>query len=228
MTCGDIMAENFARMFYASKEWRALRRNLIIERGNICACCGKVIANTSLLIGHHKISLTRENIFDCNITLNPQNIEIICFDCHNKEHRRYGSNGHDVYIVYGSPLSGKGALVNQLFVRGDLILDIDKIYQSISGMGLYDKPNNLRFNVFAIRDKIIDMIKTRYGNWNNAYIIGGYPNKEERERLARELGAEVIYCEATKEECYKRALKHGRYSDEWIKYIDKWWANMTT
>jgi len=34
-----------------------------------------------------------------------------------------------------------------------MILDIDKLYECISGQSLYDKPNNLRFNVFALRDK---------------------------------------------------------------------------
>jgi hypothetical protein len=104
-----------------------------------------------------------------------------------------------------------------------MILDIDKLYECISGQALYDKPNNLRYNVFALRDKMLDMIKTRYGEWHDAYVIGGYPNIFERERLAKELGAELIYCESTKEECYSRAYALKDVKVDWIKYVEKWW-----
>ena len=218
------MAQSFARRLYTSKAWIDLRFNLIIERGPICQRCNKVMVDTSKLIGHHSVTLTPQNINDINITLNPKMIELICFDCHNAEHKRYGYNRHDVFIVYGSPLAGKTTLVNQLSQYGDMILDLDKLYECISGQSLYDKPNNLRFNVFALRDKMIDMIKTRYGEWHDAYIIGGYPNKFERERLAKELGAELIYSEATKEECFNRAIALQAVKNDWIKYVDKWWA----
>jgi len=217
------MAQRFSKQLYTSKAWTNLRFNLIIERGPKCQRCGKVMIDTSKLIGHHKITLTPININDLNITLNKDNIELICFDCHNNDHRRFGNNQHNVYIIYGSPLSGKNTLVNQLSNYGDMVLDIDKLYECISNQPLYDKPNNLRFNVFAIRDKIIDMIKTRYGDWYDCYIIGGYPNKQERERIVRDLGAELIYVESTKEECYQRVVDSGK-SKEWYKYIDKWWS----
>lgn len=219
------MAQDFAKKLYCSKVWQDFRFNLILERGPKCQRCGKIMLDTSKLIGHHKIILTAQNINDPNITLNKKNVELICFDCHNKEHRRYGSR-HNVYIVYGSPLSGKTTLVNQLASFGDMILDIDKLYECISGQALYDKPNNLRFNVFALRDKMLDMIKTRYGDWYDAYVIGGYPNKHERGRLAKELGAELIYVESTKEECYARAASdHNKKS--WEPYIGKWWSEFT-
>lgn len=219
--------EEFAKKFYASKAWRDLRMAIIAERGPVCQRCGRVIANTIQIIGHHKIHLTPDNIDNPQIALNQNNIELICFDCHNKEHRRYGYANRGVFIVYGSPLAGKRTLVNQLLGRGDLLLDMDAIYQCISGMERYDKPNNLRFNVFALRDKLLDMIKTRYGQWHDAYIIGGYPNKQERERLAKELGAQIIYCEATQEECLLRAQAMGTRAKEWEGYVAKWWEAAT-
>lgn len=221
------MAEDFAKKFYTSKAWRALRFRLILERGQKCERCGRIIADVSKLTGHHKMHLTPQNINATEITLNPDNIEIVCFDCHNAEHERYGySAGHNVYIVYGSPLSGKTSFVNQVAKRGDMILDTDKIYQCISGLELYDKPNSLRFNVFAIRDKIIDMIKTRYGSWHDAFVVGGYPRREERQRLAAQLGAELVYMEASPEECLARADCRPD-AGEWRRYIEKWWDAYT-
>ena len=37
---------------------------------------------------HHKIRLTPENINDPNISLNWENLEMLCKDCHEKEHDR--------------------------------------------------------------------------------------------------------------------------------------------
>lgn len=224
------MSKGIVRQFYLSKEWTELRSNLIIERGPVCVRCKRLFTDTSKLIGHHIEELTEKNVHDFNISLNKDKIEIICHKCHNKEHRRFGYNKHKVYIVYGAPLSGKQTIVNQLSRHGDLILDLDKIYEAISGQEIYDKPNNLRFNVFAIRDKIIDMIKTRYGSWCDAYIIGGYAIKNEREKLANDLGAETIFCNTTKEECLRRLEVDDRRKyakEEWSKYIEKWFDDYT-
>jgi hypothetical protein len=221
------MAQPFSKQLYASKAWTDFRFNLIIERGPVCQQCGKVMIDSSKLIGHHTITLTPLNINDPHTTLNKSNVKLFCFNCHNSIHRRYGYNQHNVFIVYGSPLSGKTTLVNQLAERGDMILDIDKLFECISGQSLYDKPDNLRFNVFALRDKMLGMIKTRYGKWMDAYVIGGYANKQGRERTARELGAELIYAESTRDECYRRAAALTDVKSDWVKYIDKWWDEYT-
>jgi hypothetical protein len=165
--------------------------------------------------------LTEQNVDDANISLNPTLIEIICDTCHNEEHRRFGYT-QKVYIEYGSPLSGKNTLVNDLMRRGDIIVDTDALWQAITHQPLYDKPDNCRFNIFKVRDELIEQIKMRYGSWIDAYIIGGYPEKYERERLAQSLGAELIYCESTKEECLRRLYESNK-PDNWKQYIESWW-----
>lgn len=216
------MAKPWAKKFYASKAWRELREVLINERGPVCAKCKNIIADTSKLIGHHKIQLTPENINNPDIALNPDNIELVCYDCHNKEHKRFGNSSHNIYLIYGAPCSGKSTMLNQLKERGDLVIDMDLLYMAISGCSMYDKPDNLKLNIFRVRDLLLDHIRTRYGKWNDAYIIGGYPRKQEREELAMKLGAELIYCEATIDGCLARAERRGVYADEWQGYIKKW------
>lgn len=209
--------------FYTSKPWRDLAYNLKIAAGGKCNRCDFQVINQEdfkYLIGHHKVELDEVNIDDPSIALNPELIEIICHSCHNKEHRRFG-NKKNVYIVYGSPLSGKSTMVRELMQYGDLVLDLDEIWKAVSFQDEYVKPNNLRFNVFKVRDDILDQVKTRYGNWYDCYIIGGYPDKYERQRLADTLGAELIYCESTKEECTERAMEDNR-PEQWIKYIEDW------
>ena len=207
--------------FYISKPWRDLTYNLKVERGGKCERCGYRPNPFTLLIGHHKKELTEDNVQDVTISLNPSLIEIICQKCHNKEHNRF-HNTHKVYIVYGSPLSGKTTLVRDMMRYGDIVLDLDELWQAITLQPKYIKPNNVRFNVFKLRDELLDQIKTRYGKWDDAYIIGGYPDKYERERLAKEIGAELIYCESTKEECLERRIKSNK-PIEWDDYIREWW-----
>lgn len=210
--------------FYKSKEWTNLLQNLKLERvkedGKLyCEYCNSEITRKYDCIGHHKIILTQTNVNDYNISLNPDNIMLIHFACHNKIHDRFGNaKAKKVYIVYGSPCAGKTTWVNKVADINDLILDIDKIWECITISDRYNKSNRLKQNVFGIRDCILEQIKTRLGMWSNAYVIGSYPLKMDRQRLADRLGAELVYIEETKENCLERAK-----NEEWKKYIEKWW-----
>ncbi|OOM81777.1 hypothetical protein CLPUN_09610 [Clostridium puniceum] len=217
--------------FYASSKWRNFRLNLILERskehgGVICEKCGKLIVNPIDIHAHHKTELTTENVNDHNISLNPELIELICHDCHDKEHHRFGYKPpKKVYLVYGPPLSGKKTFVKENMERGDIVIDMDKLYEAVSMQRPYDKPNNLLTNVINIRTLLLDNIKTRYGKWYNAWIIGGYADKFKRERLAEGIGAELVYIEATKEECCARLnvdIDREHMIIEWEKYINEW------
>lgn len=220
------MEINHIHKFYTSKQWRDLSYKLKMDRHGKCERCHKSILDFKYLIGHHKIELTEDNIHDVSITLNPELIEIICHTCHNKEHKRFGGHKKSIYIVYGSPLSGKTTLVNDLMEYGDIVMDMDAIWEALSFQDRYIKPDNLRFNIFKIRDELLDQIKMRYGDWYNAYIIGGYPDQYEREKLSKMLGAELIYCESTKEECVKR-FEESNKPEAWLTYIDSWWDKFT-
>ena len=224
------MAEPWAAKFYNSKEWKDLRGQLIVAAKYTCQKCGKnLVLNPSRLVGHHKIKLDPQNILDVNISLNPQNIEIICKECHDEEHKRYRYSGsHNVYLVYGAPCAGKSTWVNQTAERGDLLLDMDAVFYAISGCPMYDHPKNLNKTAYAVRDTILEQIRMRAGAWHDAYVIGGYPRKLQRETLAGRLGAEVVYIETTPEEAKARAMtSRGALASEWCGYIDKWFKEFS-
>src|SRR5690554_2281415 len=127
--------------FYCSKPWRDLSYNLKIEAKGKCNRCDFQVVNEEdfkYLIGHHKIELDGNNVDDPSIALNPELIEIICHKCHNKEHKRFG-NKKNVYIVYGSPLSGKSTLVREIMQYGDIVLDMDALWQAVSFQDEYIK-----------------------------------------------------------------------------------------
>lgn len=222
--------------FYRSSEWGDLLKHEKIKRINksgelICEYCGKPIVKKYDCIGHHKEELTEDNVNDYNVSLNPDNVSLVHHKCHNIIHNKLQHSRRSVYIVYGSPLSGKTTYVNQIRNDGDLIIDIDSIWECISGCDRYIKPNRLKSVVFGMRDYLFDCIKYRRGKWTNAYIVGGYPLISERERLAKELGAELIFINTPKEECISRLFSVSETDNrdyvEWSGYIDEWWDRYT-
>lgn len=84
------MAKDFARAFYASAKWKRTQAAVMRAYCYQCQRCGKPAK-----IVHHKTWLTPDNINDPNITLNWDNLEPLCQDCHNAEHQQNGGDTVD-------------------------------------------------------------------------------------------------------------------------------------
>ncbi|GIW49194.1 MAG: HNH endonuclease [Caloramator sp.] len=80
------MARDFAKRFYNSKEWEECRKAYFVHRYGICERCGQPGD-----IVHHKIYLNPSNINNPAISLSFENLELLCQECHNKEHGKKGS-----------------------------------------------------------------------------------------------------------------------------------------
>lgn len=94
------MAKDYARGFYNSGAWRKTQAAYMASQNYLCERCGKVAC-----IVHHKKYITPKNISDPSVTLNWDNLESLCMDCHNTEHHggaicadglRFDSNGNIV------------------------------------------------------------------------------------------------------------------------------------
>lgn len=211
------------RTFYQSKDWCTFRERLIEERTDedgfvICAHCGKPIVKKYDIIGHHIRELTEDNVNDALVALNPENVELIHFKCHNKAHQRFNGFRQYVYIVHGSPCAGKTTWVKENAYDDDLIVDLDRIWECICLSDRENKPNRLRANVFGLRDCLTEQVAMRKGKWRNAYIIGGYPLPTDRERICTMLGARCIHIDTPKDVCLSRAV-----NDDWRQYIEEYW-----
>ena len=75
------MARDFSKKFYNSKEWIKSREAFKQSKYGICERCGMPGEEV-----HHKIYLTPDNINNPYITLNWDNLELLCSSCHSKEH----------------------------------------------------------------------------------------------------------------------------------------------
>ena len=223
------MAIDPIHAFYCRKDYLDLAQAEKIKSGGICAHCGKIF-DLQELRPHHKIELTLDNIDDPNITLNPNNIEVICHDCHNAIHNRFGNviTAKRIFLVYGSPCSGKTTYVQSVATRNDIIVDLDKIHKSICICGMYDKPDATKQVAFRIKDLLLDQIETATtrSRWQNAYIIGTYPERYDREEIERRFNAELVHISTPKEECIKRVyqdIQRQSVRDAVVGWIDNYW-----
>lgn len=211
--------------FYKSADWKKFRDIIIAERtapdGFIYdEYSGQPIIKAYDIVLHHKEPLTFENVNNPMISLNPDNIMIVSHASHNEIHNRFNLYQRQrVYIVHGAPLSGKKTFVQQAKGDRDLVVDIDRLWSAITMEPLYVKNNYLKSNVFEIRNALIDQVRTRTGQWTTAWIIGGYPRRGERERLADRLGAELIHIDTSKAECMDRLAQDTGRGPAWAEYI---------
>ena len=90
--------EEFADAFYKSFAWKKCRDSYLNSVGRLCERCaakGLIVPADQV---HHKIKLTPQNINDPMVSLNHDNLEALCIDCHQAEHKKWrwrcDSDGH--------------------------------------------------------------------------------------------------------------------------------------
>lgn len=94
------MAKEYAKSFYNSSAWKKCRNGFMKSKNYICERCG----GTAYIV-HHKKHITPSNINDMNITLNWDNLQALCLDCHNVVH------GNGEATIKGVSFDEKGDLI---------------------------------------------------------------------------------------------------------------------
>lgn len=83
--------------FYTSKKWKKVRADAIKKNKikynctiPVCEKCENKITNKrgnfGKVVGHHKIEINQDNMYDEAITLNVDNVQCLCHMCHNEIH----------------------------------------------------------------------------------------------------------------------------------------------
>lgn len=237
--------------FYNGQDWANCKAQVTQERlregALYCEHCGKVILksfnpnernNRNAVVYHHIKELNNFNVNDASISINPKNIMVVHWQCHNEIHNRFNGNGQStkferkVYLITGPSCSGKTSFVRERIQEGDIVLDIDDIWQMVSGMPRYIKPNKLKNVVFNIRNEMKKNIAGGVGYWRNAFILESLPVATDRKNEAERYKAhsvEVIVMEATREECLKRLYSdpQGRDIKKYEEYINNYFDDFT-
>lgn len=127
-----------------------------------------------------------------------------------------------VYLIYGSPCSGKTTYIKEHKQRCDLVCDVDYLYSAIT----MDDPHNAELYTHEIacdlNDVLLDIIRDRKGNWKNAYVVSLANTDEKVEKAKERVNAdECIFIDTSFEECMKRAKERPFYF-QWI--IEEWFS----
>lgn len=73
------------KKFYSSSAWQKQRKYKMQQENYRCNRCGGLAEDV-----HHKITLAESNVNEFDISMNLDNLECLCRDCHNKEtHGKY-------------------------------------------------------------------------------------------------------------------------------------------
>lgn len=67
--------------FYNSKPWITLRNRIRSTKRMRCDMCGRLIHSKSIV--DHIIEIDETNYKDESITLNEDNLQLLCLECHN-------------------------------------------------------------------------------------------------------------------------------------------------
>lgn len=235
--------------FYNGQDWANCKAQVTLERlkdgALYCEHCGGVIVksfnpaannNKGAIVYHHKKYLDNQNVNDASISINPDNIAVVHWGCHNEIHNRFNGTAvkveRKVYLITGAPLSGKTTFVREHMQEGDLVFDIDDLWQILSGQPRYIKPNTLKSMVFNLRLAVKEQIQKGSGGWRNAYIIESLPLATDRKREAERYKAhntEIITIDTSREECINRlhAMPNGRDIKAYEEYINNYFDDYT-
>lgn len=215
------------KTFYKSPQWRKFREYVISERLSrdgdiICEHCKKPIINNYDIIAHHcNTYLSESNVNDLDISLNPDNIALVHMACHNKIHFEKGFRRKSVIVVYGSPAAGKSTYLNNVVGESDLIIDIDRIYEALNNY----RNNKLLGTVMDTYRFLLDIAKTRKGNWTQCFVVT--TSIFTARRLINQVDAdEVIHIDTPKDICYKQADKKIKKFDGYKDFLDKYWSEV--
>ena len=90
MRMEEDMAQAFAKKFYSSKAWQDCRNEYMKRAHYLCENCLRKGIYKPAEIVHHKIELDPVTIERPEITMNFDNLEAVCRECHNIYHDNRG------------------------------------------------------------------------------------------------------------------------------------------
>ena len=130
-----------------------------------------------------------------------------------------------VYLVYGSPCSGKTTYIKEHIKSGDIVCDVDRLYSAISFNEEHQTELYAQEVASMLYSDLLDIIRDRKGNWKNAYVVS-LANTDERLKaeMKRINADEAIFIDTPYKVCIERAKERPFYFQfliqEWFETKD--------
>lgn len=130
-----------------------------------------------------------------------------------------------VYLVYGSPCSGKSTYIKEHKQDGDIVCDVDRLYSAISLNGEHQTELYAQEFASMLHKEMIEIIRERKGHWKNVYVVSLANTKEKLQAEKERINAdECIFIDTPYEVCMERAKERPFYF-QWI--IQEWFETRT-
>ena len=232
------MSSGIIKTFYNTKSWIDCRNGYFKLHYGLCELCERPGEEV-----HHRIFLTPENINDTSISLDHENLQLLCKSCHNAAHNKaydmYRKNNmknpmtagglcwdesgnliekKNVFIVWGSPASGKTTYVREHKGKYDIVVDTDYLMAALGMSSVEDKNGDAFFLALDVRNMLYDLIAERKYNFDAVWIVTMLPERDKRIRLQQKLKAELIHIDTPKSECLLRAKVDELRRDKQTQY----------
>lgn len=89
------MAYDWAKPFYNSTAWKEMRILILTRDHYLCTEPG---CHRTAEEVHHIEELTKDNVNDISITLNPKNLKSLCSECHKRITKQMKSKDNGILI----------------------------------------------------------------------------------------------------------------------------------
>lgn len=111
-----------------------------------------------------------------------------------------------VYLIYGSPCSGKSTYIKNHMTDNDIVCDVDLIYEAIGNRTAHDADLYVHEVALQLKEKLLDIIKDRQGGWKDAYVVSIANTDELLEKDVKRINSDkVIFIDTPEEVCLERA-----------------------
>ncbi len=118
-----------------------------------------------------------------------------------------------VILITGSPGSGKSTYARKHAGPNDIVFDLDEVIKALGGGPHDTDPKSLSI-ALAMRDAAITEIAKRTGSWENAYFITSSANRDNIQRLCKQLQAEEIALETSLDDCISNIMQDQTRPDK--------------
>lgn len=127
-----------------------------------------------------------------------------------------------VYLIYGSPCSGKSTYIKEHMTDKDIVCDVDLIFSAISNHDPHNADLYVYDTAIQMANQLMDIIKKREGDWQDAYVVSIANTDEQLKKAKERVNAdECILIDTPYETCMERAKSRPFYF-QWL--IQEWFA----
>lgn len=217
-------------------DWRRLRLQFLAAHP-LCLFCADADRVTAATVVDHIITIADRP----DLRLDWSNLRPLCKECHDRHTAREQAFGGKasrrpdwlrpsavpLHLVCGPPASGKTRWVREHAAPGDLVLDLDEIAASMSGLGPHSWTSTWLDPALRERNELLGRLSRTPTTWPAAWLIISEPKAVDRQWWFDTMNPETItVLETSPDICRSRIRQdpeRANVVDAMSDVVLKWW-----